>query len=175
MRGAGKLTIRLAEPLRPGTEKRLVMKTRRSFAAQVARRISFSGFPLTHAREQSGAIGITQSANLWVGATMSQGLRRIPAGELPTDLRARPSTSLAFEFLDQPFLLDLGVEVSPPLVRAESRTQFQISDLGKARSETTIELQWVPGKSAFSRWSLVWRPGFSWFRSGPPTSSRART
>jgi len=145
VRGAGKLTIRLAERLRPGTEKRLVMRTRRSFAGQVARRISFAGFPLTHAREQSGAIGITQSANLWVGVATSQGLRRIPAGELPTDLRSRPSTSLAFEFLDQPFLLDLGIEVSPPLVRAESRTQFQI-DTDRARSETTIELQWVRGR-----------------------------
>jgi len=145
VRGAGKLTIRLADPLRPGAEKRLVMKTRRSFAAGTARRISFAGFPLTHAREQSGAIGITQSANLWVGATTSQGLRRIPPGELPTDLRARPSTSLAFEFLDQPFLLDLGVEASPPLVRADSRTFFQI-DPDQVRSETTIEFQWVRGR-----------------------------
>jgi len=141
VRGAGTLTIRLADPLRPGAEKRLVMKTRRSFLG----RISFTGFPLTYAREQSGAIGITQSANLWVGAAMSQGLRRIPPGELPTDLRKRPSTSLAFEFLDQPFLLDLGVEASPPLVRAESRTFFQI-DADQARSETTIELQWVHGR-----------------------------
>ena len=145
VRGAGKLTIRLTDPLRPGAEKRLVMKTRRTFSSSVARRISFVGFPLTHAREQSGAIGITQSANLWVGAATSHGLRRIPPGELPTDLRTRPSTSLAFEFLDQPFLLDLGVEASPPLVRAESRTVFQI-DTDLARSETTIELQWVRGR-----------------------------
>ncbi|MFI5460484.1 MAG: hypothetical protein ACHRXM_34135 [Isosphaerales bacterium] len=145
VRGAGKLTIRLAEPLRPGAEKRLVMKTRRSFSSSVARRISFAGFPLTHAREQAGAIGITQSANLWVGAATSQGLRRIPRGELPTGLRARPSTSLAFEFLDQPFLLDLDVEASPPLVRAESRTFFEI-DTDQARSETTIELEWVRGR-----------------------------
>ena len=117
------------------------MKTRRPFLG----RISFAGFPLTHAREQSGAIGLTQSPNLWVGPVMSRGLRRIPPGELPTDLRKRPSTSLAFEFLDQPFRLDLGVEPSPPLVRAESKTLFQIN-ANQARSETTVELQWVHGR-----------------------------
>ena len=88
---------------------------------------------------------ITQGANLWVDAARSQGLRRIPPGELPTELRKRPSTNLAFEFLDQPFLLDLGVAASPPLVRAESKTLFQIS-ADQARSETTIELQWVHGR-----------------------------
>jgi hypothetical protein len=145
VRSSGKLTIRLAEPLRPGAETRLVMKTRRALTAAVARRISFTGFPVTHARDQSGAIGVTESANLWVAAASSQGLRRITPGELPTELRKRPSTRLAFEFLDQPFLLDLGVEASPPLVRAESRTFFEIA-AGEARSETMIELEWARGR-----------------------------
>jgi hypothetical protein len=145
VRGKGKLTIRLADALRPGGEKKLVMKTRRSFPPAAARRISFAGFPLANARDQSGAIGITQSSNLWVSPATAQGLRRITAGELPTDLRKRPSTSLAFEFLDQPFLLELAVEASPPLVRAESRTYFQI-DTEQARSESTIKLEWVGGR-----------------------------
>jgi hypothetical protein len=144
-RSRGKLTIHLAEPLRPGGETRVVIKTRRAIPAAAARRIAFTGFPFTHAREQTGAIGIIQSANLWVGAATSQGLRRITPGELPTDLRKRPSTSVAFEFLDQPFLLDLGVEASPPLVRAESRTYFQI-DADRARSETSIQLEWIRGR-----------------------------
>ncbi|HKI17817.1 MAG TPA: hypothetical protein VKA15_08045, partial [Isosphaeraceae bacterium] len=41
--------------------------------------------------------------------------------------------------------LDLGVEASPPLVRAESKTFFEIGT-DQARSETTIELQWVRGR-----------------------------
>jgi hypothetical protein len=145
VRGTGKLTIRLADSLRAGGEKRLVMKTRRSISSAGARRISFTGFGLWDAREQSGYIGITQTANLWVSATTSQGLRRIDPSHLPPYLRARPSTSLAFEFLDQPFLLDLGVEPSPPLVRGEAKTFFQI-DLDQARSETTVDLQWVGGQ-----------------------------
>ena len=80
-----------------------------------------------------------------MGPANSQGLRRIATTNLPTDLRARPSTRLAFEFLDQPFLLDLGVEPSPPLVRADSKTLFRIEQ-DQARSETTIELRWVHGR-----------------------------
>ena len=103
VRVPGKLTIRLAEPLRPGGAKRLVMKTRRTFRG----RVSFAGFPLTHAREQSGAIGLTQGANLWVDAAR----HKVCAASRPANYRPNsasgPSTNLAFEFLDQPFLLDL--------------------------------------------------------------------
>ena len=121
------------------------MKTRRSFAKGAARRFRLPGSRLTNAREQAGFIGITQSANLFVKATTSQGLRPVDTDKLPADLRARPSTSLAFEFLDQPFLLDLVVESSPPLVTAASKTVFRI-DPDRARSETTIELDWVRGR-----------------------------
>ena len=84
------------------------------------RTYTFSGFPLSNAAEQSGAIGITQSANLWVNVTTAQGLRRIDPRELPTDLRANPGTSSAYQFLDQPFKLNFAVESSPPLYRAEA-------------------------------------------------------
>ena len=144
-RGAGRLTIPLAEPLRPGSEKRLVINTRRPYARGPVRRIAFGGFPIIHAREQSGAIGVTQSANLWVAPASSQGLRRIVPTYLPKELAERPGTSLAFEFLDQRFELNLDVEASPPLVRSRSRTLFHIG-ADRARSETTIELQWVRGR-----------------------------
>jgi len=142
--GTGKLTIRLAEMLRPGASKRLVLKTRRTFSISAPRRISFTGFPLTNAREQSGFIGITQSPNIWLSPVTSRGLRRIDTSFLPKILRERPATIMAFEFLDQPFLLDLGVDPAPPLVQAETKALFRV-DSNKARSETTIELQWVTG------------------------------
>jgi hypothetical protein len=143
--GTGKLTIQLGDSLRAGGEKRLVMKTRRSFSSMGTRRISFAGFGLWGAREQSGYIGVTQTMNLWVSAATSQGLRRIDPSHLPPSLRARPSTSLAFEFLDQPFALELCIEPSPPLVRGEAKHFFQI-DLDQARSETTFDLEWVGGQ-----------------------------
>ena len=99
VRGTGKLTISLPEPLRVGAVKRLVMKTRRSFLNAGARRISFTGFRLVNAREQTGFIGIIQSANLFVKPSKSQGLHPVATDRLPADLRTRPSTSLAFELL----------------------------------------------------------------------------
>jgi hypothetical protein len=141
---ATRVTIPLGDPMRPGASKRLVMKTRRPYSKAAGRRISFTGFPVTHTREQAGSIGVTQSSNLWVSPAATQGLRRIDITQLPAELRARPGTSLAFEFLDPSFRLELDVEAAPPLVRARSTTAFRI-DSGHARSETTIELQWVRG------------------------------
>ncbi len=143
-RGPGKLTIPLNDPIRAGESRRLVLRTRRSLAKSGTRRISFAGFPLSGAREQSGFIGITRSPNLYIGASTPQGVYRIDASKLPADLRARPSTSLAYEFPNQPFILNLMVEPSPPQVRGEIRTFFQIEP-DKARSETTIDLSWVRG------------------------------
>ena len=163
--GRRKLRIRLDDPLQAGVIKRLVMNTRRSLARGGSRQLAFTGFPLVSAREQSGFIGITQSANLFVEATASRGLRPIDSGKLPENLRTRPSTSLAFEFLDQPFLLNLKVESAPPLVRAESKTLFRIgSDL--ARSETRIDLDWVRGQLSELEFSVA--PGLQVVSVGPP-------
>ena len=141
------------------------MKTRRSFAKAGARRFSFAGYPLASAREQSGFIGITQSANLFISASRSQGLRAVETDKLPENLRTRPSTSLAFEFLDQPFLLDLVVESSPPLVRAQSKTLFRI-DVDRVQSETTIDFDWVRGQ--LSELELGVAPGLKLISVGPP-------
>ncbi len=141
-RGSGKLTIPLEEPLRAGASARLVMRTRRSLASSGARRISFAGFPVVGAREQTGYIGITQSPNLWVGPAAPRGLHRIDSSKLPSDLRARPATSLAYEFLNQPFLLELAVESSPAQIRGEARTTLEVG-LQEVRSETTIDLTWL--------------------------------
>ena len=145
--------------------KRLVLKTRRTYARGAGRRIAFAGFPVIHAREQSGAIGVTQSPHLWVAPASSQGLRRILPTSLPQELAERPGTSLAFEFLDQPFSLDLDVEESPPLVRSQSRTLFRI-DGDRAKCETMIELQWVRGRLFELELSLG--PGLEAVSVGPP-------
>jgi hypothetical protein len=121
------------------------MRTRRSYPKGAGRPITFRGFPIVHGREQTGAIGVTQGAELWVAPSSFQGLRRILPSRLPQELRERPATSLAFEFLDQPFALNLDVEASPPLIRSSSRTAFRIEG-DRARSDATIELQWVRGR-----------------------------
>jgi hypothetical protein len=165
MRGGGKLRIDLLDQLRAGSVKRLVIKTRRSFTKPGDRRLSLTGYSLTGAREQSGFIGITQSTNLWVSAVTSQGLHPIDIGKLPIDLRTRAATSHAFEFLDQPFRLDLSVEPSPALVKAESKTIFRI-DPDRARNETTIEFEWVRGR--LSELELGVPAGLQLLSVGPP-------
>jgi hypothetical protein len=144
-RKAGTLAIPLGDVLRPGKAKHVVLKTRRPFKNPAARHASFSGFPITAAREQSGFIGVIQSPNLWVSPVPTRGARQIDPRELPTDLRARPSTNLAFEFREQPFQLDLAVEPLPPIVKTALKTTFWV-DPEKARSETAIDLFWVRGR-----------------------------
>lgn len=139
------LTIPLGEAMRPGETRHLVMETRRTFPPNAPKTYAFSGFPLSNAVEQSGAIGITQSANLWINVTTAQGLHRIDPRELPTELRARPGTGTAYQFLDQPYKLGLGIENSPPLYRSETSTRM-VLDAQTAQVDTTVQVQRVRGR-----------------------------
>ncbi|HMB06302.1 MAG TPA: hypothetical protein VKP69_21535 [Isosphaeraceae bacterium] len=143
--GATRMAIALAEPLRPGAPRSLIMTTRRPFPS-VPPTLTFRGFPLLNAREQSGAIGIAQGGHLWIGGTPGRGLRRIdPRTELPAGLRARPGTVLGYRFVDQPFELGLRVDASPPLVRTEDRTTVSL-DAGQARVDTWLDYQTAHGR-----------------------------
>jgi hypothetical protein len=159
------LTIPLGEQLRAGETRRLTLETRRSLSPSSSRVFTFSGFPLANAVEQFGAIGVTQSANLWVSVNTARDLRRIDPRDLPTRLSARPGTSLAFQFLDQPFNLELAVEKSPPLYRSDSRTQLSMeSDTVHVR--TDLEIQKVRGQ-LFEIEALV-PAGLQLLSVGPP-------
>jgi hypothetical protein len=144
--GAPRMVISLPEPLRPGMTKSLVMTTRRPIPATVSPRLTFRGFQVLNAREQSGAIGIAQSGSLWIGGTPERGLRRIdPRTELPDLLRAWPGTSLAYQFVDQPFELTLRIDSSPPLVHTQDRTTVLL-DAGQARVDTWLDYQSAHGR-----------------------------
>ena len=132
-----KLTINLVEPLRPGVPKKLNVVTRLPLRALPAR-VTLHGFVLANAKEQTGAVGIAQNGNLYLQGSGARGVRQIDARELPADLRVRPGTALAYQFVDQPFELTLGIEPSPPLVRTDSRTTVALSARG-ARVETSID------------------------------------
>ncbi len=139
------LRIPLGEPIRPGETRHLFIETRRTFPPGGAKFTTFSGYPLLNAAEQSGAIGIHQSANLWVNVITTQGLRRIDPLNLPTGLRTQPGTSHAFLFLDQPFKLGLGIENSPPLFQTETATRIDLDD-EMARVGATILVHQVRGR-----------------------------
>ena len=144
--GFTRITIPLTDPIGPNQERRLIMTTRRSLPTGSASRFTFRGFTLSNAREQSGAIGVATSGNLWVSGLPGQGIRRIdPRSELPADLRARPATALAYRFSEQPFELPLRVEPSPPLVLAEGRTTVVLG-LKAARVETRFDFQTPRGR-----------------------------
>ncbi len=144
-KGGNLLRISLPEPMRPGDARPLVMETRRPLSKGAGKTLIFSGYPLTNASEQSGMIAITQSENLWVDLVHIQGLRRIDPRGLPSALLAQPGTSIALQFLDQPFRLELGVEDAPPLYRADSTTKLTF-EADQVRNETTIDVQRVRGR-----------------------------
>jgi len=144
--GAMLMTIPLTEPLGPGQERRLVMTTRRSTPVGASSRVGFSGFPLIDASEQTGAIGISRGNQLWVSAAAGRGVRQIdPRTELPTELRSRPGTELAFQFSEQPFDLSLKVEPSLTLVSARSRSTVSL-EAASARVETWLDYQTARGR-----------------------------
>jgi len=160
------LSIPLSEALRPGPTKRLVLTTKRKLSSQTAGRLSFHGFPLSHAKEQSGAIGIAQSGNLVISPTVGRGLRRIdPRTELPDDLRARPATSLAYQFVDQPFDLDLRIEPSPPLVHCDARTTVNLG-AREAKVDTWLDVETANGR--LFDLNLVLPKGLELESIGPP-------
>ena len=144
-RGPGKLTIPLDDPIRAGSSKRLVLRTRRSLAKSGASRISFAGFPLP-----IGARAIRVYRNHRAVRTFMSERRRRKACTGSMQANCRPScgrgqsTYLAYEFPDQPFTLELMVEPSFPQLRGETRTFFQVES-NEARSETTVDVSWVRG------------------------------
>ncbi|MDR3636566.1 MAG: hypothetical protein P4L84_22380 [Isosphaeraceae bacterium] len=142
--GETKLTINLVEPLRPGAPKKLTVVTRLAVRALPAR-VSLHGFALANAKEQTGAVGIAQNGNLYLQGSAGRGVRQIDPRELPAELRVRPATALAYQFVDQPFELVLVIEASPPLVRTDSRTTVALS-AGGAKVETSIDYKTTRGR-----------------------------
>lgn len=145
--GVARLTLPLSEPLRPGAgQERLVTLVTRRAVATGATRVPFRGFVLADAREQSGAIGVAKSGNLWVTGEDGRGVRQIdPRTELPSTLRVRPATELAYQFTEQPFDLALRVEPAPPQIRVESRTTVSL-EAGLARVDTAFDVEAARGR-----------------------------
>ena len=146
LENATRLSIPLSDPLVPGQERRLMMRTRRDLRPREANRFTFGGFPLVNAKEQSGAIGVAAAGNLWVSGLPRRGILRIdPRTGLPRGLSARPDTQMAFRYSQQPFELDLRVEPSPPWVTAESRTTLVLGRKSVG-VETRMDYQTARGK-----------------------------
>jgi len=172
VKGGSLLNIPLSEPMRQGDSRPLVLETRRPLPAGAGKTLVFSGHPLTNAGEQSGMIAVTQGANLWVNLESAQGLRRIDPRDLPSALLAQPGTSIALQFVDQPFRLALGIKDAPPLYRADSTTKLTL-DADTVRNETTIDVQRVLGQLFEIEIGVA--PELKLVSAGPPELIESRT
>lgn len=121
------LLIPLVDPLRPGSTRSVLLNTKRPISSTGQVRVSIQGYALAQAKVQGGVIAVAKTGPLFIDSSAGPGLRRIdPRTELPESLRSRQDTSLAFDFNDQPFDLNLVAEPAPPRVRVESRSTITI-------------------------------------------------
>ena len=140
------LTIPLREPLRPTKPRRLDLVTRRALAAAPPLSTAYRGVEFVGAIAQSGVLAIAKSEDLWVGGTAGRGIRQVdPRENLPPTLAARPSTALAYRFVEQPFDLALRVDPTTPIVRVEPRSTVVVGD-EIARIDVCLDYQVTQGR-----------------------------
>lgn len=124
--GMAQVHVDLAEPLRAGPARKLVMVTRR--AARADGSLVLRGYPFVDALEQTGVLAIGCPAGAWVDATPGPGLRPIDREtELPEELRDPQATALAFQFR-QPFHLALRVIEPTPRLMARLASRVQVGE-----------------------------------------------
>jgi hypothetical protein len=165
------VSVPLTTPLRAGESREVRLLTRRSLPAAATTRVEVEGFPLVGATSQSGRLAVTQAADLWVSGNTGRGLRQIDPRELPEALRSRPSTVLAYAFIEQPFRLSLRVDPSPPAVQVAQAATVQIGP-GEARVASRLDYRLTRGKVQEVRIALP--PGLSLDAVGPADAVEAQ-
>jgi hypothetical protein len=158
------VSVPLATPLRAGESRQVRLLTRRSLPAAATTRVEVEGFPIVGATAQSGVLAITQAADLWVSGNAGRGLRQIDPRELPEALRSRPSTVLAYAFIEQPFRLSLRVDPSPPSVQVATAATVAVVP-GEARITARLDYRLTRGRVQEVRIGLP--PGFVPDEVGP--------
>lgn len=160
------LVVPLADPLRVGSPRDLVINTRRPVASAGAARVAIGGYVFEQARVQTGFLAIAPSGPIFLNPTPGRGLRRIdPRTELPENFPARREVALAFEFNDQPFELGLGIEPAPPRLLVENRTTITV-DPRSARIDARLNCRASQGRT-FELAVLV-PEGLEFEGAGPP-------
>ena len=135
----GVMIVPLGEPLRSGGSKKLTVVTRRTVPLDVAGRLEYPGVSIDGAASQSGMLAVAHGPDLGVVASGGRGLREAdPRVELTPNLRVRPSTLLAYQFVEQPFDLRLRIDPTPPPARVDARTTVTL-DAGRAVVDAEFE------------------------------------
>ncbi len=144
--GQSVVVIPLAEPIRPGTSRSLVLTTRRPIASEGTVRAVLEGYSFDQAKVETGMIAVSRSGPLFLNPMSSRGLRRIdPRTELSESLRRRADTVLGYEFNGPPYELILRIEPAPPRLRVEEWTTIQI-DPTTARIQTRLDCRTSQGR-----------------------------
>jgi len=167
-REAGRLVlvVPLAEPVAATLTRALAISSRRAVATPGAARVVLQGYAFDGAKVQAGILAISRTGPLFLNPTPGRGLRRIdPRSDLPEGLRARQDIALAFEFHDQPFELQLGIDPAPPRLQIEARTALAIGPRS-ARVETQLDCRVAQGRPFEVRVSLP--AGLEFEEAGPP-------
>jgi hypothetical protein len=164
--GRSVVVVPLAEPLRTGSTRELVLNTRRPIASTGSARVAIQGSLFEQARFQAGFLAIARSGPIFLNPTPGRGLRRIdPRTELPDGFLARHDTALAFEFNDQPFELGLVVEPEPPRLLVENRTTIAV-DPRSARLDTRLVCRASQGRPF--ELAVLLPEGLTYEGAGPP-------
>jgi hypothetical protein len=140
------LTIPLPVPLRAGASTRVILLLRRDVPVADTLQLVYHGTPLSRAVAQSGVLVVGQeSPDLWISGATRRGLRELdPRGERAAREQNRVPVALSYQFVEQPFELELRIDSSPPLARCRSRSIVRLQG-GIARIETTFDLQMTRG------------------------------
>lgn len=141
------VVIPLSEPLRPGGSGRSVtLVTRRKIDTRKSSRVTVRGGSIEGSITGGGALSVSQSGPIWVESESGRGLQRIdPANDLPSDLRSRPGTILAYRIVERSFELGLRIEPSLPLVTARASTAIHLKP-GASSVETRLDVHATPGR-----------------------------
>ncbi len=112
------LRIPLPEPFRPTSPAHAVtLVSRRKVAKGAEATLPIRGSTISNSSFQGGAIAVSQHGPIWVDGSPVRNLQRTdPANDLPSALRSRPGTVLAYRIVGKPFELNLRIQPSPALI-----------------------------------------------------------
>ncbi len=141
------LKIPLPEPFRPGSSPHSVtLLTRRKIDEGPATSLRIRGSIVADGSLQGGAVAVSQTGPIWIEAIPVRGLQRMdPANDLPSILRSRPGTVLAFRIVDRHFELNLHVQPSPVLIQARTDA-IMVLRPGALSAEVRLAFRTTPGR-----------------------------
>ena len=162
------VTIPLATPLRPGPARKLTISARRPVAGPGGSTSEFRGFPLEGFAVQTGLIAVSRQGPAWVGGTAGSGLRQVePRSDLSAALRLLPSVVLGYQYHEQPFMLSLRVDSTPPWLAVTSETWVRV---GSESSEVAARLEYRTARGRLFEVRFAVPAGLMLESVGPPES-----